>query len=613
MDKNKNFFGCNSYLKKRPKLSQSFWNKISKRFDIQSLGPIILQNSFLKISKLLKIKLIRNFILFQNHLVYMNKPTQRYEKISNLDNVLFDTKIKNNTEFSLILTKPDLKIEIEMITNDKKQFEIWEEQLSKICIRTNFEKHYVILGMLGAGNYSKVYLARKILDGNQFAVKVFDKTTFNSDIKLYNLMMNEIKLTRTFSHPCLVQVYEAYKVEGSYSMIMEYMSGGELLKSSHKRKKVSEANCAIIMKNLVSGLQYLRSKRILHRDLKPANILLKKKNNYSTVKIADFGFATYIEEISVIYPRCGTPGYVAPEFLNTNSELLSARINHKADLFSVGCIMYKILTGNSLFQSSNIKDVLKINKQCKIDFNSVYFQQMSRSAVSLLKRILVKDPNNRIDSEEILNHEYFQQDSFVMDDIPLEIFSPINKQLVQKFNMEQLKQRNMKMNSLIKLSTSYIYSSATMNLQDGCFNLSKTFSYKMKSSRRLSIPNRNNAFVPTPPLIRSCSRFNTIIYPSPPLSEIITPNKRENLGFTDYMERYDKIMADKEGHYADKEGHYVNKEAKYSARKRQFSSYHPVSNFITIENSYKSTGKTITHDPHASEDLKIVIEGNEPS
>ena len=443
MDKNKNFFGCNSYLKKQPKSSQSFWNKISKRFDIHSIGPIILQNSFLKISKLFKIKLTRNFILFQNHLVYTNKSTQRYKKITNLDNVLFDTKINNNIEFSLILKKPDLEIEIEIITNDKKQFEIWEVQLSKICLKTNFEKHYVILGMLGSGNYSKVYLAKKILDGNLFAVKIFDKTTFNSDIKLYNLMMNEIKLTRTFSHPCLVQVYETYKIDGTYSMVMEYMSGGELLKSKHK--KISEANCTIIMKNLLEGLQYLRSKKILHRDLKPANILLKKKNNYSTVKIADFGFATYIEEISTIYPRCGTPGYVAPEFLNINSELLSACVNHKADLFSIGCIMYKLLTGTSLFQSFKNKDVLKINRQCKIDFNSLYFEQMSRSAVNLLKRILVKDPNNRIDLEDILNHEFLKQDSFVMDDdIPIEKFSTINNQLVHKFDMQQLKERNMK-------------------------------------------------------------------------------------------------------------------------------------------------------------------------
>ena len=124
MDKNKSFLACSSYFKRNPNAaSHSFWNKTSKTFDKNILGPIILENSFMKIAKLFKIEVKRYFILFKNHLVYMSKKTHKYEKIVNLDDVLFDTKIQNK-KFLLILKKPN--IEIELITVDKKQFKIWE-------------------------------------------------------------------------------------------------------------------------------------------------------------------------------------------------------------------------------------------------------------------------------------------------------------------------------------------------------------------------------------------------------------------------------------------------------------------------------------------------------
>ena len=644
MDKNKSFLACNSYFKRSANTtSQSFWNKISKTFDKNILGPIILENSFIKIAKLFKIEVKRYFILFKNHLVYMSKKTHKYEKIVNLDDVLFDTKIQNNKRFFLILKKPD--IEIVIMTSDKKQFKIWEVQLSKICFRTNFENHYKILQFLGSGNYSKVYLAKKILDDTKFAVKVFDKTLLNSDIKVYQLMMNEIKLTRTFSHPFLVQVYETYKVNGSFSMVMEYMSGGELLGSINKFGKISEVNCAIIMKNLLEGLQYLHSRSILHRDLKPENILLQSKNNYSTLKIADFGFATYIEEISSIYPRCGTPGYVAPEFLNITIEPLNAHINHKADLFSSGCIMYKVLTGSSLFQSSKIKDVLKINKECKINFDSSNFKQMSSSALSLLKRILIKDPKNRIDTIEILNHEYFNQDSFAMD-IPTEDISVMNNQLVYKFNMEQLKERNLtRANSVIysKLMNSKLMSAESFDLPSGCFNLSKPFirnknlrdsqslmddnsfgprsriiSDKIDFSGKFSLQKKNNSITPilSPLNWRSSSRFNTIV---DPLSPISTPKLVKSIRFNDYIERNDRKSktyfssyldkeADKE---ADKDGNDGN-DAK-SLKIRRQSTYNNTTINLNVNAIEKSNRliKTMICDPRILENLKIVIEGNE--
>ena len=67
------------------------------------------------------------------------------------------------------------------------------------------------------------------------------------------------------------------------------------------------------MKHLVKALHYIHSKGIMHRDLKPENILFQKKNDYSSLKIADFGLATFTTDFPYVYPKCGTPGFVAPE------------------------------------------------------------------------------------------------------------------------------------------------------------------------------------------------------------------------------------------------------------------------------------------------------------
>ena len=479
MDKTKNFFACDSCQEKKSKESILFWDNIPKSFDSNSIGPIILENYFIKIARSFKIEVTRYYILFQNHLVYKSKLTKKYKKIVKLDNVIFDTKITNNNKtFSLILKTANL--EIELMTNDKKQFEIWEIQLSKICLRINFENHYNIVSLLGSGNYSKVYLAKKISDGKKFAVKIFKKTVLNCDLKGHKLILNEIKLTRKLSHPSIVEVYETYKYEGTFCMIMEYMAGGELLEVINKGR-VSEVKCAIIMKKLIEGLSYLYSKNILHRDLKFENLLLNDKNDYSTLKIADFGFATYLEEISTIYSRCGTPGFVAPEVLNVTKEPFCKYVNHKSDVFGAGCIMYRLITGNFIFNATKIKNILKLNKECKINFDSLRFKHTSRSALNLLNKMLIKDPKNRIDTNEILNHEFFNKDrtemSIVEDD-----FCSINNKLICKFNMEQLKKRNLSTNSTLNSKISlFHYSSKNMETgsielpgSDCCFNMLKS-------------------------------------------------------------------------------------------------------------------------------------------
>ena len=624
----KKLFGCDTYTSSKAPLS--FWDDIPKKFDSNSLGPIILQNSFRKITRLLKIEVTRYYVLFQNHLVYKNKMSKKLKKIAKLDTIVYDTKITNDKNFTFIL-KTDNLITIELMTSDKNQFEIWETQLSKICLKINFKNHYNVLNLLGSGNYSKVFLVEKISDGKKFAGKFFDKKMLNSDLKVHKLILNEINLTRTLSHPSLVQVYETFKIEGSYCMIMEYMPGGELADRIDKLGGISEAKCQIIMKKVLEGLNYLHCKRILHRDLKLENLLLYDKKDYSTLKIADFGFSTHIEDIAKIYSRCGTPGFVAPEVLSVP---FNKDIDQKTDVFAAGCIMYKLLTGSLLFNTVRVNNILKLNKECKINFDSFYFKQMSSSALGLLKEMLKKDPRYRIATSETLNHEFFHSERCDMS-ISENVVSPINSKLASKFNMEQLKKRNLSTNSILNMRP------PSLNVKPPSLNLKPpSLSYSSKnmdsgSMNLLEIPESCFNHTKSPTINKSChyQMEDDVIEP---LSKLLF-DKFDNSGFSFGKNTicstmspvsmngrmtvlHDTVFNDYMRTKANKAKTYLNcydskgDDPVKTVKKRQVTHTPGTLDVTPNNNSNKLLNKEVDYDLHRlsfqQEKLNVVLEGN---
>ena len=143
---------------------------------------------------------------------------------------------------------------------------------------------------------------------------------------------------RELNHPNIIKLYQVFESDHSIYLILDLIDGGNLFNRLAKRFDFEEKHISIALKKIISAVLYLHENDIMHRDLKPQNILIKSQLNDFDIKIVDFGLSCYIKEENPIYLRCGTPGYVAPEILNSKDDWKT--YSEKCDVFSIGVLFY---------------------------------------------------------------------------------------------------------------------------------------------------------------------------------------------------------------------------------------------------------------------------------
>ena len=138
----------------------------------------------------------------------------------------------------------------------------------------------------------------------------------------------------------------------------------------------------------------------MHRDIKPENILFQDKDSLDKdggehgLKIVDYGLATFHNEPTVIFTKCGTPGYVAPEIISYDEKEKIYNLN--VDTFSVGVIFHILLIGEQSFPGKSRNTILNKNKECKIDYKIKKYEEVAGDGIDLLSRLLEKNPEKRI-------------------------------------------------------------------------------------------------------------------------------------------------------------------------------------------------------------------------
>eukprot|EP00825_Cyclidium_porcatum_P043091 TRINITY_DN603_c0_g1_i10.p1 TRINITY_DN603_c0_g1~~TRINITY_DN603_c0_g1_i10.p1 ORF type:complete len:385 (+),score=86.00 TRINITY_DN603_c0_g1_i10:78-1232(+) len=192
--------------------------------------------------------------------------------------------------------------------------------------------------------------------------------------------------------------------ETAIYFVVDLIDGGELLNKIRSKESISEIDVQQLMRNLCYALSYLHEKQIMHRDLKPENLLLKSKQSDFDIVLADFGLATFLNDQNILFRRCGTPGFVAPEVLSYKEG--DPMYNEKCDIFSAGVIFYLALTGKQPFQGKDYKKILRANKACEISFDIPELKKVSPEAMDLLKKQLDPNPFTRLTAKQCLEHPF---------------------------------------------------------------------------------------------------------------------------------------------------------------------------------------------------------------
>jgi len=171
------------------------------------------------------------------------------------------------------------------------------------------------------------------------AVKVMEKKKLTpEDLAALTIEIKAMKLLS--SHESFVKLYESYDEADYYYLVLELISGGELFDRVVEKEKYTEREARSVIRQMTEAMAFAHSKGVAHRDLKPENVLLKNREDDTSIKIADMGFAKIVtKENPLMTTPCGTPGYVAPEILSGKPYGL------QADIWSLGVIFYILLSG----------------------------------------------------------------------------------------------------------------------------------------------------------------------------------------------------------------------------------------------------------------------------
>lgn len=258
-----------------------------------------------------------------------------------------------------------------------------------------FNNVYVLNKKIGKGSFSTAYIGTNTLYGNKVVIKEVDK----SKVKESNVY-TEIEVLRKVMHKYVIKLISAYEQEGYVYLVLEYLKGGELFEYLNNNGPYNETDAKKAIKRILIALGALHSNGVVHRDLKMENLMLENPNDPCSLKIIDFGLASFLNTPSMSM-RCGSPGYVAPEILKY------APYGTKVDIFSLGVILYNILCGYPPFRGSNVKEIFKKNVRCHISFNTKNWLDKSNCVKQIILWMCSKNPDQRCTAIEALGHPWF--------------------------------------------------------------------------------------------------------------------------------------------------------------------------------------------------------------
>lgn len=258
------------------------------------------------------------------------------------------------------------------------------------------DARYEIQELIGVGGMAVVYRAYDIIEDKIVAIKIL-KDEFLGNKEFIRRFKNESKAIAVLSHPNIVKVYDVSFGTKIQYIVMEYIDGTTLKEYMSRQKIIKWEDALYFVKQILSALNHAHNKGVIHRDIKPQNIMLLKDG---TIKVTDFGIARFSSnETQTMTDRAiGSVHYISPE------QARGSIIDEKADLYSVGIMLYEMITGKLPFEADNAVSVAIMQMQATPKPPREINPDIPKGLEQIIMHSMEKDPSRRYESaEEMIN------------------------------------------------------------------------------------------------------------------------------------------------------------------------------------------------------------------
>ena len=256
---------------------------------------------------------------------------------------------------------------------------------------------YKVLEMIGGGGMANVYLAHDIILDRNVAVKML-RLDFANDEEFIRRFHREAQSATSLAHPNIVNIYDVGEENDLYYIVMEYVEGQTLKQYIQQSSSLRVENVIEIMRQLTSAISHAHQNHIVHRDIKPQNILIDLDGN---VKITDFGIAMALSATSITQTNSvlGSVHYLSPE------QARGGMANGKSDIYSLGIVMFELLTGRLPFSGESAVSIALKHLQSDTPSVRRWNPAIPQSVENIVLKATAKDPFHRYNSVDEMEED----------------------------------------------------------------------------------------------------------------------------------------------------------------------------------------------------------------
>lgn len=342
---------------------------------------------------------------------------------------------------------------------------------------------YKFVRSIGEGSFARVWLAIHIPLSQEVAIKIIKKDKMSKE-ELSELR-GQIEILKSLQHPLIVGYYEMVETEHTIYLVMEYCPHESLKNYLDDAVVVAEEDAKRLFIQIISVLHYLHEqKQVAHRDIKPENMVI---DAFGNIRLIDFNLSCKCDQI--LYDRCGSLAYMAPEIL------LNKGYTEMVDIWSLGVMMYRIVLGTLPFDDVTENRII----QKILYMDPRYTDAISEDLYDLLNKMMEKDPCKRITIREIEQHHWFTSAQMKLPENLDDFMKSLPESVPVSYNPENNNQMGKENDDVVLRIAQRNLCTEKISLQIGRYQSAPSFKNMivgspLRNSPHVFVPSKTNHF-----------------------------------------------------------------------------------------------------------------------